>query len=133
MSNIELAELTAISPVDGRYGNKTKALRAIFSEFGLTKARVNVEVEWLQALANEPAINELPALQPAETDFLSALVQEFSVSDAASIKARAMAYPIFKLILRSRSRRETSFFFIAIYFLVEVEIGRLTQQTIRYF
>ena len=49
--------LNAISPVDGRYGSKAAALRPIFSEFGLIKYRVLVEVRWLQQLAAEPAIS----------------------------------------------------------------------------
>jgi len=49
---MELNELTAISPVDGRYGSKTAAFRDLFSEFGLIKHRVLVEVRWFQALAS---------------------------------------------------------------------------------
>ena len=51
---MELSSLTAVSPVDGRYGSKTADLRPIFSEFGLIRHRVLVEVRWLQALAAEP-------------------------------------------------------------------------------
>ena len=53
-------QLLALSPLDGRYAGKVDALRPIFSEFGLIKARVKVEVEWLLALADEPGIVELP-------------------------------------------------------------------------
>lgn len=48
---MELSSLTAVSPVDGRYGDKVNALRGIFSEYGLLKFRVQVEVRWLQKLA----------------------------------------------------------------------------------
>ncbi len=48
---MELSSLTAISPIDGRYGNKTADLRPIFSEYGLIRHRLHVEVRWLQALA----------------------------------------------------------------------------------
>ena len=57
-----LTTLTAVSPVDGRYGSKTEDLRPIFSEFGLIRHRVLVEVRWLQALAAHPEIPEVPPL-----------------------------------------------------------------------
>ncbi|MGV6807122.1 MAG: adenylosuccinate lyase [bacterium] len=57
-----LSELTSISPIDGRYATKTASLRSAFSEFGLIKYRVLVEVRWLQQLANLSAISEVPAL-----------------------------------------------------------------------
>ena len=59
---MELNELTAISPVDGRYGSKTAAFRELFSEYGLIKHRVLVEVRWFQALADNSEINEVPQL-----------------------------------------------------------------------
>ena len=59
---MELSALTAISPVDGRYGSKTTELREIFSEYGLIKYRVTVEVRWLQALAAAEGIDEVPSL-----------------------------------------------------------------------
>ena len=62
---MELSSLTAVSPVDGRYGGKTADLRAIFSEYGLIRHRVLVEVRWLQALAAHPGIPEVPALSRA--------------------------------------------------------------------
>ena len=58
---MELSALTAVSPVDGRYGSKTIALRSIFSEFGLLKYRSIVEIRWLQKLAATDAIKEVPA------------------------------------------------------------------------
>jgi hypothetical protein len=84
---MELSRLTAISPVDGRYGNKTEALQPIASEYGLIRYRVIVEVRWLQALAAEPTIGEVPALSDAARRFLDRIVSEFSVEDAEAVKA----------------------------------------------
>ncbi len=83
---MELSALTAISPVDGRYGSKTAALRDHFSEYGLIKYRVLVEVRWLQQLAAHDAITELGTFSPTANDRLNAIVDEFSVSDAEAIK-----------------------------------------------
>jgi len=60
-----LTPLTALSPLDGRYHNKLAALRDIFSELGLIRYRVLVELEWLKALSAEPRITEVPAFAPA--------------------------------------------------------------------
>jgi len=81
------AQLLALSPLDGRYAGKVDALRPIFSEFGLIKARVRVEVEWLLALAAEPTIVELKPFSAAAADRLRALAQGFSTADAARVKA----------------------------------------------
>ncbi len=81
-----LSPLTALSPVDGRYGAKVDALRPVFSEYGLIRARVRVEVEWLLALAAEPGIVELKPFPDAATARLRALAAEFSVSDAQRVK-----------------------------------------------
>ena len=83
---MQLSALTAISPVDGRYGNKTEALRSIFSEFGLLKYRVEVEVRWLQKLAATDAIEEVPAFDDAANALLDSIVANFSEQDAARIK-----------------------------------------------
>lgn len=83
---MDLSQLTAVSPVDGRYGSKTKELRAIFSEFGLLKYRVEVEVRWLQRLAGTTDINEVPALSEQANAFLDNLVAGFNESHAARIK-----------------------------------------------
>lgn len=83
---MELSSLTAVSPIDGRYGDKVSPLRAIFSEFGLLKFRVQVEVRWLQQLALHPAISEVPVLGDRANDFLDAIVANFSEQDAARIK-----------------------------------------------
>ncbi|KAA2286123.1 adenylosuccinate lyase [Arenimonas fontis] len=78
--------LTALSPLDGRYAAKAEALRPIFSEFGLIRARVRIEVEWLLALAAEPGIVELQPFSGAATGRLRALADGFSVADAARVK-----------------------------------------------
>ncbi len=83
---MDLSTLTAVSPVDGRYGGKTADFRAIFSEFGLIKHRVLVEVRWLQALAAETAISEVPALSKHATHVLNGILERFSVEDAQRIK-----------------------------------------------
>ena len=79
--------LLALSPLDGRYAGKVEALRPIFSEYGLIRARVRVEVEWLLALAAEPAIIELPPMAPDAAARLRALADAFSPGDAARVKA----------------------------------------------
>lgn len=81
-----LTSLNAISPVDGRYGSKTEKLRGIFSEFGLIKHRVVVEVRWLQQLSNHPDIHEVPAFSERANAFLQQLLDNFSEADAAEIK-----------------------------------------------
>lgn len=78
--------LTAISPIDGRYGNKVDALRPIFSEYGLIRYRVEVEVRWLQALAAEAKIVEVPALSAAANAALDGIVTNFSEADAQAVK-----------------------------------------------
>jgi len=83
---MELSALTAVSPVDGRYGSKVKALRPIFSEFGLIKYRVTVEVRWLQKLANTDQINEVPTFSAQANQELDAIVSNFSEEDALRIK-----------------------------------------------
>jgi len=79
--------LTALSPLDGRYAGKVEALRPIFSEFGLMHRRVQVEIEWLLALAADPKIAELPAFSAGQIDTLKAIAKNFSVTDGARIKA----------------------------------------------
>ena len=78
--------LTALSPLDGRYAGKVEALRPIFSEFGLMHRRVLVEVRWLLALADEPAIAEVGRLDAPARSFLMTLADGFSIQDAESIK-----------------------------------------------
>jgi len=83
---MELNELTAISPVDGRYGSKTAAFRDLFSEYGLIKHRVLVEVRWFQALAVHDEIPEVPTLDADANAVLNSIVDDFSLEDAARIK-----------------------------------------------
>ncbi len=83
---MELTALTALSPIDGRYQDKAAALRPIFSEFGLLKFRVTVEVRWLQKLASHAQINEVPAFSEKANDYLNQLVENFSIEDANRIK-----------------------------------------------
>ncbi len=80
------AALLALSPLDGRYAGKVDALRPIFSEYGLIKARVKVEVEWLLALASEPGIVELPEFTNAASERLRALAGGFSLAHASRVK-----------------------------------------------
>ena len=83
---MELSTLTALSPLDGRYGSKIAALRPIFSEFGLMQHRVLVEIEWLKALAAEPAIAEVTAFSAATIAELDALATNFNEADAQAVK-----------------------------------------------
>ena len=78
--------LTAISPIDGRYGNKVEDFRPIFSEYGLIRYRVEVEVRWLQALAKHPQIIEVTNFSDEVTLFLDNIVSQFSETDAQQIK-----------------------------------------------
>ena len=82
-----LTELTAISPIDGRYAGKTNALRELCSEYGLIRYRVLVEVRWFQFLSEHPGIAELPPLSHEDREVLDRLVDDFSETDAARIKA----------------------------------------------
>ena len=83
---MELSALTALSPIDGRYGDKTTELRTIFSEYGLLKYRVQVEVRWLQKLANQADILEVPTLSEQATKHLNEIVDNFDEQDAIRIK-----------------------------------------------
>jgi adenylosuccinate lyase len=83
---MQLTPLTAVSPIDGRYGAKTADLRAIFSEYGLIRHRLVVEVRWLQSLAANPAITEVPTFSAAANAHLDALVNGFGEADAERVK-----------------------------------------------
>lgn len=83
---MQLSSLTALSPIDGRYGSKTQSLREYFSEFGLIRFRVLVEVRWLQRLAAHQGIEEVPALSETANAALNAIVENFSEADAQRIK-----------------------------------------------
>jgi len=83
---MDLNPLTALSPIDGRYGRKTVDLRPIFSEYGLIHHRVQVEVRWLQALVAHPAITEVSALSEHANGILDGIVDKFSEEDAQRVK-----------------------------------------------
>ncbi|RFA28964.1 adenylosuccinate lyase [Alkalilimnicola ehrlichii] len=83
---MELTRLTAISPVDGRYGDKTSELQSIFSEYGLLRYRLIVEIRWLQALAAHPEIGEVPAFSAEATAHLERIIEEFSPAQAQKVK-----------------------------------------------
>jgi adenylosuccinate lyase len=85
-SPLAFTSLTAVSPVDGRYADKTRDLRAIFSEYGLIRHRVLVEVRWLQALASHPEIREVPPLSGHAINLLEGIVQHFQLEDAQRVK-----------------------------------------------
>ena len=84
---MELNALTALTPLDGRYRRSGDKLAPYFSEFGLIKYRVLVEVRWLKALAAEPAIAEVPPFSPATQVELDGVAAEFSLADAEAVKA----------------------------------------------
>ncbi|NCF18619.1 MAG: adenylosuccinate lyase [Haliea sp.] len=83
---MDLSALSAVSPIDGRYGSKTAALRDVFSEFGLIKRRVLVEIRWLQCLAAHPQIEEVPQLSTDANRVLAEILDEFGEVDARRIK-----------------------------------------------
>ncbi|HQT00480.1 MAG: adenylosuccinate lyase [Hydrogenophilales bacterium 16-64-46] len=83
---MELTALTALSPLDGRYGSKTAGLRDFFSEYALIRYRVIVEIEWLKALAAEPAIAEVPAFSADAIALLDGIADHFAVADAERVK-----------------------------------------------
>ncbi len=83
---MELTELTALSPIDGRYGSKCADLRPIFSEYGLIRHRVLVEVRWLIALSDHPAIAEVPPLSEHARHLLNNIVEQFALEDAQRVK-----------------------------------------------
>ena len=83
---MDLTRLTAISPVDGRYGEKTAAMAPLVSEYALLRQRLTVEVRWLQALAAEPAIAEVPELSQEAVRFLERLLEDFDLPAAERIK-----------------------------------------------
>ena len=83
---MQLSSLTAVSPVDGRYGRKTQQLRPIFSEYGLIYHRVLVEVRWLQALSSHPQIDEVPAFSADANQRLEQIISEFCEADALRVK-----------------------------------------------
>ena len=79
--------IAALSPLDGRYAKSVEALRPIFSEYGLMRARVKVELSWLKALAAEPKITEIPAFNDFTLAEIDKVIENFSLEDAAAVKA----------------------------------------------
>ena len=86
MNNLPLSSLTAVSPIDGRYGSKTDQLRTVFSEYGLIRYRVMVEVRWLQHLANHKQITEVAPFSDEANAILNQLVDNFTVEQALRVK-----------------------------------------------
>ncbi|NIA27048.1 MAG: adenylosuccinate lyase, partial [Desulfobulbaceae bacterium] len=83
---MKVSNLRALSPADGRYADKVRGLRDIFSEYGLIRYRVLVEVRWLQWLADEAAVPELAPLSTVMKDVLNHIVDDFSPDDAKRVK-----------------------------------------------
>ncbi|UDG79203.1 Adenylosuccinate lyase [Candidatus Ecksteinia adelgidicola] len=117
---MKLSSLTAISPIDGRYNNKVSKLRTIFSEYGLLKFRVQVEIRWFQKLASCENINEIPNLNTKTNDFLNKIITDFSEKDAEHIKKiehitqhdiKAVEYFLKKKIKKISSLYQVSEFF----------------------
>ena len=79
--------LSALSPLDGRYASSVESLRPVFSEYGLMKARVKVELNWLKVLATEAKIAEVPAFSAATLAEIDGVIAGFSLEDAAAVKA----------------------------------------------
>jgi len=83
---MQVSPLTALSPLDGRYAGKVQALRPVFSEYGLIKARVTVEVRWLQMLAENSGVTEVPLFSKEANSLLDGIISEFSEADAQRVK-----------------------------------------------
>ncbi|MBV8048455.1 MAG: adenylosuccinate lyase [Paludibacterium sp.] len=84
---MNLSTMTALSPLDGRYAGQTEPLRNLFSEYGLMKARVKVELEWLKMLASEPGIEEVPPFSAATIAEIDDIILHFSEAHAQAVKA----------------------------------------------
>ena len=89
---MSLTMLTALSPLDGRYAAKVDALRAQFSEYGLIRRRLQVEIEWLKALAAEPHFAEIPSFSPATVAELDRLVAEFGPEQPSCLERAGMQF-----------------------------------------
>ena len=83
---MKLSPLTALSPIDGRYGSKTTELRPFVSEYGLIHHRIIVEIEWLKALASHPEITEVPAFSDDAITYLNSIKLDFNQADAQHVK-----------------------------------------------
>ena len=87
---MDLCELTAVSPIDGRYAAKTADLREIFSEFGLIRRRIQVEVRWLEQLAGHPGIREVAPLSNEALQLLNRLVHRVPIDETHRIECIAV-------------------------------------------
>ena len=87
MSEMSFQPIVALSPLDGRYAGRVDALRAQFSEYGLIRRRLEVEIGWLKALAAEPHFAEIPPFSAQTSAALDALVAGFSPAQAVEVKA----------------------------------------------
>jgi adenylosuccinate lyase len=83
---MQVSPLTALSPLDGRYAGKIGELRPIFSEYGLIKSRLTVEVRWLQMLAANVGVTEVPVFSDQAQAFLDTIITDFSETDAMRVK-----------------------------------------------
>ena len=83
---MKVSTLRALSPTDGRYSEKVNELRDLFSEYGLIRFRVLVEIRWLQCLADEPSIKEIGPISSVMKDVLNDIVDDFSIDDAEQVK-----------------------------------------------
>src|SRR3546814_18534917 len=84
---MNLTSLSAISPIDGRYAEKTVRLREIFSEYGLMRYRVLAEIRWLQTLAHNAEIPEVPALSASSQEKLEKIAASFTPDEAQRVTA----------------------------------------------
>ncbi|MEE9552115.1 MAG: adenylosuccinate lyase [Gammaproteobacteria bacterium] len=117
---MDLSSLTAISPIDGRYGEKTADLRLIFSEYGLMRYRIKVETSWLQALAACKDIDEVVPFSKNAKKFLGAISTDFSEKDAMRIKeiesttnhdVKAVEYFLKEIIVGNKELEDCAEFF----------------------
>ena len=84
--SVSLNQLNAISPLDGRYFNKTNSLSPIFSEYGLMHNRLKVEIKWFIELSNSKDIQELPKLDQDTILYLEKIIKNFDISEAKKVK-----------------------------------------------
>ena len=83
---MKLTTLTALSPIDGRYANKTEQLRPLLSEYGLIRHRLIVEIRWLECMAEHDGIKEVPHLSPNAQQFLQQIIDDFNIHTAQAVK-----------------------------------------------
>lgn len=83
---LALSPLTALSAADGRYGKQTEELRPFFSEFGLIKYRLMVELKWFEALSDVPEIEQVPSFNSSASAFIHRIITNFDLDDAQRIK-----------------------------------------------